>query len=116
MQKIKFNSDLWLESQEVVTKDGTPVEILKTDADNKFPVIGCVNGQAKHFSKRGICADPTIGDLYVLREEELTPYEVRVKNLMLLAVSIWTMGDAVIGKSGVVEFEKEMARLKPLPR
>lgn len=54
----KFNKELYDESPrlwEVTTMSGKPVRILCTDAENeRFPVIGLVNGRPHRYTKDGI--------------------------------------------------------------
>lgn len=54
----QFNKELYDESPrlwEVTTMSGKPVRILCTDAENeRFPVIGLVNGRPRRYNKDGI--------------------------------------------------------------
>ena len=82
----RFNLNTWLEdkSRKVIDDDGFPVEIIKWDANEKYPVVLLNhNGIAYNVSVDGMYdSDPNHGLFFADEEEELTEFEKAVENIL----------------------------------
>lgn len=80
----RFNLETWLEdkNRKVIDDDGFPVEIIKWDANEKYPVVLLNhNGIAYNVSVDGMYdSDPNHGIFFA--DEELTEFEKRIYNLI----------------------------------
>jgi len=80
----RFNLDTWLEdkSRKIIDDNGFPVEIIKWDANEKYPVVLLNhNGIAYNVSVDGMYdSDPNHGLFFA--EEELTEFEKEILNLL----------------------------------
>lgn len=87
----RFNLDTWLEdkSRKVIDDDGFPVEIIKWNANEKYPVVLLNhNGIAYNVSVDGMYdSDPNHGLFFAEDEpnEPYNPYKVAVESILKMA-------------------------------
>ena len=86
----RFNLDTWLEdkSRKVIDDDGFPVEIIKWDANEKYPVVLLNhNGIAYNVSVDGMYdSDPNHGIFFADEPNEpYNPYKVAVESILKMA-------------------------------